>query len=309
MQASPRARMPRTSRVGTLLLSTCLAALAATGMPADAAGLADLGDEFNDAGSLASWSRFHEVYGWPDKARQLDVDTTTPGALYLEPYDSAWVRDLHAPYLYKTVAGDFDVRARVRVRGKQTPAPTDTWALGGLLARFPGMQTARTWEPRRENWMFITTGIGERPGEVMTETKSTVNSDSSLKLRPFASGWVELRLVRVGSAFIALARAEGDSAWRVRDRFHRMLAPPQLQVGLVAYTTSKANTQPGPEIADVINRQVPTHLPTDMILEVDWIRFAEPKVSYPKDWYTGVSANHLTDSSTSDAELLRLLGS
>ena len=86
-----------------------------------------------------------------------------------------------------------------------------------------------------------------------------------------------------------------------------MLAPPQLQVGLVAYTTSKAN-RGGPEVADVIDRQVPKDLPTDMILEVDWIRFSEPKVSYPKDWYTGGSANLLTDSSTDDAKLLAMLG-
>lgn len=307
MQASAIAPAQRGSRVRAGLLATCLAASGSIAVPAHAAGLADLGDEFNDASSLAAWSRFDQVYGWPDKSKRLDIDTSTPGALHLQPYDSAWVRDLHAPYLFKTVEGDFDVRARVRVRGESTPAPTDTWALGGLLARFPGFTTARTWEPRRENWMFITTGIGDRPGEVMTETKMTVNSDSSLKLRPFQDGWVELRLVRVGSAFIALARADGAREWQVRDRFHRMLAPPQLQVGLVAYTTSKAN-RPAPEVADVINRQVPKDLPTDMILEVDWIRFSEPKVSYPKDWYTGVSANRLTDSSTDDAKLLAMLG-
>lgn len=289
------------------LLASCLVATGAIAAAAPGAGLARLGDEFNDAASLSDWSRFDQVYGWPDKSKRLDVDTTTPGALHLQPYDSAWVRDLHAPYLFKTVEGDFDVRARVRVRGESTAAPTDTWALGGLLVRFPGFSTARTWEPRRENWMFITTGIGDRPGEVMTETKLTVNSDSSLKLRPFMSGWVELRFVRVGSAFIALARADGERDWQVRDRFHRMLAPPQLQVGLVAYTTSKDN-RPGPEVADVINRQVSKDLATDMILEVDWIRFSEPKVSYPKDWYTGVSANRLTDSSTDDAKLLSMLG-
>lgn len=307
MDASAPARAPRGSHARTGLLAACLAASGVATAATPVAGLAALGDEFNDASSLAAWSRFDQVYGWPDKSKRLDIDTGTPGALRIEPYDSAWVRDLHAPYLFKTVEGDFDVRARVRVRGESTPAPTDTWALGGLLVRFPGFTTARTWEPRRENWMFITTGIGDRPGEVMTETKLTVNSDSSLKLRPFGSGWVELRMVRVGSAFIALARADGEREWQVRDRFHRMLAPPQMQVGLTAYTTSKEN-RPAPEVADVINRQVPKDLPTDMILEVDWIRFAEPKVSYPKDWYTGVSANRLTDSATDDAKLLAMLG-
>ncbi|HEX7770142.1 MAG TPA: hypothetical protein VF422_08935 [Dokdonella sp.] len=301
--------LPRRARRIPRALATSLVALSIAALaPAHATRLAGLGDEFDDASTLREWSRFNEVYGWPDKAKRLDVDTTTPGALHLQPYDSAWVRDVHAPYLYKTVEGDFDVRARVRVRGHETASPTDTWALGGIMLRFPGFHTARTWEPRRENWMFITTGIGHRPGEVMTETKSTANSDSSLKLRPFRAGWVELRMVRVGSAFIALARADGEKEWQVRDRFHRMLAPPRMQVGLVAYTTSKANTDPGPEIADIVNRQVFEHLPTDMILEVDWIRFSEPRVSYPNDWYTGVSTNQLTDSSIDDAKLLALLG-
>jgi hypothetical protein len=306
MHAPVTARARRRPRVRTGLFTALILSCASAAPPA-AADLAGLGDEFNDASSLAAWSRFDQVYGWPDKSRRLDVDASTPGALRIEPYDSAWVRDLHAPYLFKTVEGDFDVRARVRVRGESTAAPTDTWALGGLLVRFPGFTTARTWEPRRENWMFITTGIGDRPGEVMTETKLTVNSDSSLKLRPFKDGWVELRMVRVGSAFIALARADGEREWQVRDRFHRMLAPPLMQVGLTAYTTSK-ETRPAPEVADVINRQVQKDLPTDMILEVDWIRFSEPKLSYPKDWYTGVSANRLTDSATDDARLLALLG-
>ena len=176
------------------------------------------------------------------------------------------------------------------------------------MARVPNGLDAKSWQPRRENWHFITTGVGLEPGVTVTETKGTYYSYSSLKLRPFRAGWVELRMVRVGSAFIALARADGEKEWQVRDRFHRMLAPPRMQVGLVAYTTSKANTDPGPEIADIVNRQVFEHLPTDMILEVDWIRFSEPRVSYPNDWYTGVSTNQLTDSSIDDAKLLALLG-
>ena len=126
MQASAIASAQRGARVRAGLLATCLAASGALAVPAHAAGLADLGDEFNDASSLAAWSRFDQVYGWPDKSKRLDIDTTTPGALHLQPYDSAWVRDLYAPYLFKVVDGDFDVRARVRVRGESTPAPTDT---------------------------------------------------------------------------------------------------------------------------------------------------------------------------------------
>lgn len=45
----------------------------------------------------------------------------------------------------------------------------------------------------------------------MTETRGTYNSCSSLKLRPFPTGGVELRLVRVGMVLIALARPESET--------------------------------------------------------------------------------------------------
>jgi len=136
------------------------------------------------------------------------------GALHLEPYHAAWVRDLNAPFLFQTVEGDFDVRARVRVKGSAGGLPGGTWSLGGLMARVPNGLDAKSWEPRRENWHFITTGVALDRGAAVTETKGTYNSYSSLKLRPFQQGWVELRLVRVGMTLFALARPDGATAAR-----------------------------------------------------------------------------------------------
>ncbi|HZH44783.1 MAG TPA: hypothetical protein VEY50_11945 [Lysobacter sp.] len=283
-----------------------LLALAALG-PAHAADeLRALDDEF-DGAALAGWTRFDQEYGWPDKIRTLDVGATTPGALRLSPYHSAWVRDLVAPFLYKTVQGDFDVRARVRVRGEQNAVAGGTWSLGGLMARVPNRNSAAEWQPRRENWHFITTGVGHVAGEQMTETKSTFNSYSSLKLRPFPTGWVELRLVRVGMALVALARPEGSKQWQVRDRFYRMEPNPTMQVGLIAYTTSD-DVPPGREDPEAINRSVNREARTDMLLEVDWIRFRRPATRSNPDWYAQVSANPLANPNLSEAELLRLLG-
>ena len=270
--------------------------------------LAPLSDEFAARDALGSeWTLFHEAFGWPDKIKALDVGRSTDGALHLEPYHSAWVRDLNAPFLFKTVDGDFDVRARLRVRGAQGEIPGGTWSLGGLFARVPNRATAAAWEPRRENWHFITTGVGHVAGESMTETKSTFNSYSSLKLRPFPSGWVELRLVKVGMAMVALARAEGESAWKVRDRYYRMENSPRMQVGLVAYTTSD-DVPPGPEDPEKINRSVDNQAKVDMTLEVDWIRFARPVTRAVPDWYVQVSANPLADPNLPEAEVLRLIG-
>lgn len=238
---------------------------------------------------------------------QGDVGATTPGALHIEPYHSAWVRDLYAPFLFREVQGDFDVRARVRVRGREGDIPGGTWSLGGLMARVPSRSTAANWTPRTENWHFITTGVGAVPGEPMTETKGTYNSYSSLKLRPFPSGWVELRLVRVGMVLIALARPDGEAEWQVRDRFYRMENNPVMQVGLIAYTTSddvpSAREDPVKENGEVLREAK-----VDMQMDVDWIRFARPKPKINAFWESQVQEHPLADTSLSDAQILKALG-
>ena len=286
----------------------------ATATPAIAQDdLTALSDEFN-ADTLTGWTRFDEVSGWANKIKVLDVGKTTPGSLHLEPYHSAWIRELVGPFVYREVKGDFDVRARLRVRGHQNAIPGGTWSLGGLMARVPNASTSAQWVPRSENWHFITTGVGHRPGEQMTETKGTYNSYSSLKLRPFPTGWVELRIVRVGMVLVTLARPDGEAQWRVRDRFYRMEGNPVMQVGFLAYTTSSAGPVPGgssdPNAAkpEVSNRTVDTTLPVDMILEADWIRFKRPLAQTPADFYGQVSANQLADPNLSEADLIKALG-
>ena len=288
-----------------LLLSALLLSTAAPAAAAD--DLSALSDEFDGASLSSDWRVFHEEFGWPNKVKAVDVGRTTPGALHIEPYDVAWVRDLVGPYYYKTVHGDFDVRARVRVRGKDGPIPGGTWSLGGLFARTPNGNTQAQWRPRLENWQFITTGVGQVAGEQMFETKATFNSFSSLKLRAAPTGWVELRLIRVGMAFVALSREEGG-AWVVRDRFYRMESRPEIQVGLVAYTTSPDAAPAGPEDPQAINNALNTTARVDMLMDVDWIRFSRPQLAAPRDWYGQVSANPLAEAALSDEEILALVG-
>jgi hypothetical protein len=216
------------------------------------------------------------------------------------------------------VTGDFDVRARIRVRGKDKAIPGGTWSLGGLMVRLPNDNRADAWQPRRENWHFITTGVGHEPDKPVTETKATYNSASHLKLRPFGSGWVELRLVRVGHALFALARQEGGR-WQVRDRFYRMDARPEVQVGLIAYTSSP-DEPTGPDDPDIENHRVKKELAVDMAMDVDWIRFSRPlgyrggtkahgQAEAVAAWYAEVRGdNKLTDPNLGSEELLASLG-
>jgi hypothetical protein len=274
--------------------------------PPPRTGLSALNDEFEGRTLDPKWTIFHQRFGWADMLKSMDVGASMPGALHLQPYDSAWVRDRIAPFLFQAVEGDFDVRARVRVRSSGGPVPGGTWSLGGLMARIPNGKSAGDWEPFRENWHFVTTGVGLERGVAVTETKGTYNSYSSLKLRPFGSGWVELRLVRVGMTLFALARPEGGQ-WRVRDRFYRMEPNPHMQVGLIAYTTSD-DSPPAPENAGVTNRTVDRKAPVDMLMDVDWIRFSRPRLEIAWDWREQVRSHPLADPNLAESAILAALG-
>jgi hypothetical protein len=268
--------------------------------------LSALNDEFDGRSLDPKWTLFHRRFGWADMIKAMDVGASVPGALHLQPYDSGWVRDKVAPFLFQTVEGDFDVRARIRVRGAGAPVPGGTWSLGGLMARIPNGKSADNWEPFRENWHFITTGVGLEHGVPVTETKGTYNSYSSLKLRPFGSGWVELRLVRVGMTLFALARPEGGK-WRVRDRFYRMEPNPNMQVGLIAYTGSD-DVAPGPEDPNSSNRAVDRQARVDMLMDVDWIRYSRPRLDIAWDWREQVRRHPLADANLDEAAILAALG-
>lgn len=289
------------------LLMVEASALGQASPPDPNSTLTELSDEFDGTSLDTKWIRFDKEFGWPDKLKSIDVGHTTPGALNLQPYDSAWVRDVQAPFLFQRINGDFDVRARVRVRSSKGPIAAGTWSLGGLMARVPNGLTEKTWEPRRENWHFITTGVGLEPGQPRIETKGTYNSYSSLKLRPAEPGWVELRMVRVGMTLFTLARTDPNGQWEVRDRFYRMEPSPFMQVGLIAYTTSP-DAKPSPENAAVANRSVETALPVDMVMDVDWIRFSRPVPKIEKAWQVQVQAHPLADPNLAEAEILKALG-
>lgn len=289
-------------RFFALLLTLGAASPAAAQMmmrPADNSDISALGDEFDAATSLAGWQRFDGAGGWPDMTRRIDVNATAPGSLYLEPFSSGWYAELHAPFVYRTVSGNFDVTARVRVSGLAGDLPQRTWSLAGLMVREARPETPQTWTPRGENWLFITTGVAAEPGVPVFETKTTVNSRSNLKLRPARSGWVELRIVRWGPVFVLLSKYDGE-AWQVMERFYRADLPPTVQVGVNAYSDwdSLGELRNDPVRA---NTTVVRDGRPDLALRVDWIRFRRPPA-------TGGNPLALTDYDFPAARILSMLG-
>jgi hypothetical protein len=304
----PRAAPAAVRRARTLYTATPPGAvLACTPAPSPADDdLVPLGDEFSGDAPDGRWRWFHEANGWPSMLRAADVGRTRAGHLTLEPALSGWFADYHGPFLYQTVAGDFDVTARVRAGSAAAPGdslPRSLWSLVGLMARAPRPVSPATWAPRAENWLFLTTGTAEAPGVPVFETKSTVNSGSNLKLRPGRSGWVELRLVRLRETFLLLSRLPGER-WRVRERVLRRDLPGAVQVGVTAYSDG---TSAPPAMADpaAYNTAAPAERARygrpDLRAAVDYVRVRRP----PR--LSDVAPDWLVDHDVSEATLLRFL--
>ncbi|WP_331047806.1 serine hydrolase [Gemmatimonas sp.] len=192
---------------------------------------ATLSDEFADAATLANWQRFDVVEGWPSKTKRAEI---RDGMLWLEPATSGWYADFQAPFLFKNVTGDFTAHTRVRVTGIGHDIPQALWSLAGLMVRAPRAGGMKAWTPNTENWLFITTGIAARAGQPVIETKTTVNSQSTLRLHDIAPGPVELLLTRRGAKF-ELAYSQGGE-FRTLATFDRPDLPATIQLGVNAYT-------------------------------------------------------------------------
>jgi Protein of unknown function (DUF1349) len=243
--------------------------------------LSALSDEFSDTANLASWKNPSAVEGWPSQIQKLVVNATSPGALYLVPYTSTWFEDYHGVFLYKEVTGDFMVTTRIKAIGKHSAVPISAFSLTGVMARAPrdGL-TVATWTPGRENWVFITTGVGHAvEGTPQIETKTTVNSVSDLRLIPSVTDWLDLRIVRVGQTFVMLYRLPGES-WTLSRCFDRPDLPQRLQVGLNAYTDWEPINSQFYNNEGAFNRTLLTGPQThpDLIVRDDYIRFSRPTV-------------------------------
>ena len=279
---------------------------------AQPAGNNTITTDFSTPAELDQWQWLHTTEGWPDKVRRKEVSN---GLLIIEPGTSGWFADKNAPFLFKEISGDFDLRSRIKASGLTNPVSETIWSLGGLMVRVPKRGTKDQWKPKEENWMFMTTGVAEEKGKQVIETKYTLNSKSNLKLRDAKADWITLRITRIGNAFIMLYKYDQDKSWTVHDRFYLVDWPPVLQVGINCYTNSTAvpgNILWGDPFR--FNNEEFDHLgKCDFRLSVDYIQITKPKVNYNdadpgKQWLNQVYVNRLVDYSLSNEALLKILG-
>ena len=284
---SQRTKIPVASATSTLSALAQSCRTAGTGAQATttsaaptpvADDLTPLSDEFDQAGTLAQWKDLAMVEKFPSKAARLDINTTSPGQLYIDPYTSTWFEDYRGVFLYKEVTGDYMVTARVRAAGKASDTPTIAFSLAGLMSRAPRNITMDSWTPHGENWLFIATGYGN--GGIdgpQFETKTTTNSSSTLWLTRSRADWVNLRVLRVGEVFLMLYQFTGGP-WTLSRCFDRPDLPQTLQVGVHAYTDWNTIISRYPDDPAGFNRTTLTGPDThpDLIARDDYVHFQRP---------------------------------
>jgi hypothetical protein len=220
-------------------LALALPALAGAAPPSQS-------DEF-DGTALDGWALIRGEDQGDGVAHGIEVGG---GVLALSPKLSWWVDDTQALYLYKPRTGDFVATMRVKVTGVDGTEPESNWTLSGILLRSPASGHGH------ENWLAFRTGWVN--GVPTYERKTTRSSRSDLVLSTAPTGWVDLRIARVGYRFFFLKR---DSAgrWVHHWTYTRPDLPRMLEVGVDAFSGYESQH-------------------ADMTSRVDWFRFAPTRL-------------------------------
>ncbi len=222
---------------------------------------------------LAGWTML-DVGSWPERWRRLRF---TEEGLEIRPEVSSWYEDVVGGFLYRDVSGDFTVTARVKVTGAKGGPPRRSFSLGGLMARKRLAVEPEHWKRGQENWLFLTTGTADRPGEQQFEVKTTFQSVSTLRTYPAPEGWVELKLVRLRELFTMFYRQDAGE-WQYVDQWVRPDLPDALQVGLIAYTDWDGVAPLYPDFERINGERVENGVP-DLVMTVDAISLRSHEVA------------------------------
>jgi len=294
-----------------------LALLGLLGYPqrGESQSLTGLSDEFDDAGSLAAWSRIVAAEGWGNDVLEVfDINTTRAGHLVMVPYSSSWFAEWRGELTYKTVTGDFVVTTHVEPRNRAgTGRPERDYSLAGIMVRTPrAMTSPAQWTPNGQNYVFLSMGAANRTTALFQfEVKTTINSVSILDVTDTPATRAAIQVARIGPHIITLRREEGQP-WVVHRRYHRADFPETMQAGLTVYTdwdTCFAAGYPNNNQlvltngAVLLNSSVLSGAVPDLVAAFDYIRYARPMV--PTEL---VGANLSDPGSVSDAQLLAFLG-
>jgi hypothetical protein len=241
--------------------------------------------------------------GWGANQLELqDINTTLPGRMVMMPFTSTWYNDYRGELTFKEVQGDFVVTTDVEAsqRGGTGP-PRSSYSLAGIMVRVPRAITSPAmWHAGGENYIFLSLGMADRPGNFQFEVKTTLNSNSVLDKMIATGGHAVIQVARIGPHLITLKKDGG--VWSVHRRYYRPDFFPIsiLQVGMTTYTDF--NTASG--YSPLMHNSMVIHGGSpDLVAAFDYFRFERPRVPPAL-----LNAN-FTDNSVSDAQLLTFLGS
>ena len=287
--------------------------------------LTPLSDEFDDATTLADWTRIHETEGWnADQLQVWDIDGTQAGRMAMLPHTTVWYQDYRGPLVYKEITGDFVVTTEVHISDRDDIGDSDLdnvpddaqYSLAGLMVRTPrAIASPADWSPgsmiddgsvNGENFVFLSLGHGV-DGQLSLEAKSTRNSNSQLTLTPVGVSTAQLQLARIGDVVFELYRLPGED-WVVHRRYHRDDMPETVQVGMVSYTDwgKASDFSPLVHNSTVLEPGVADPTPAepfnpDLEAGFEFTRFARPTV--PGE----LAGVNLLDEATNE-QLLSFLG-
>jgi hypothetical protein len=196
-----------------------------------------LSDELDDDATFGCWSLRDVVEGTPAQYDVLDIDTTVPGNLVIEPTSSGWYGEQEGPFVYKDVTGDFVVEIQVAALDETNPSTpaSDPYHSAGIVARDPSSDTGT------QDWIMY--DVGYQDSFLGTEGKTTTSSMSVLTLIPgYHSG--RLRVCRVGEDMHLLRWLDDESGWTEEFVYPRGDLPATLQVGLITNAWPPGNDMP-----------------------------------------------------------------
>ncbi|MEM7604007.1 MAG: hypothetical protein AAF411_01520 [Myxococcota bacterium] len=195
-------------------------------------------DDFEDD-SLDDWLRLHVVEGRAAQYTLLDVNSTVPGALVIEPTRTpGWFENGDAPLIYREVNGNFAIEANVEAfAAGGVGRPSSNFNSVGVMVREPADPVSA------ENHVMVNLGRQNSSG-IGSESKNTTDGRSRLTTAAGeAAGHV--LLCRVGPTLRTYVRYVG-MPWVLLQEYERPDLPDALQAGMVA------NGFSGPDLRAVV---------------------------------------------------------
>ncbi len=195
---------------------------------------AQYSDDFENANTIHQWQIFqsgnlvyYESLVLHDSLIEGDMLTGSTGKLVMISGATYWYADVTGPYVYQMTWGDFTATTSVRSldRDNTLVPPQREYNSTGLILRNPNVASG-------QNYIMTNLGYQSNANQLGSESKTTINSTSTLFLDPDLHEGV-VRIQRIGTLIRTYKRTAGDADFVLLDEFNRPDIPDTVQIGMV----------------------------------------------------------------------------